>query len=93
MKTIFVNIPCPTKKEATELCESLLKQELCATTKIHENVSLMWKDGEEIKNEEVVLITLKTTDVNVVKIHEFIFKNHSWGNPCIEVVPVINDLC
>ncbi|MFC1653384.1 divalent cation tolerance protein CutA [Patescibacteria group bacterium] len=65
MQAIFVNIPCPTKKEAQKLCKSLLERELCTTTKIHENVNLMWKDKDEIKGEDVVLITLKTSDENI----------------------------
>ena len=93
MEAIFVNIPCPTKKEAIKLCSALLKKELCATTKIHENVHLMWYEDNKVEGEEVVLITLKTTDNHIEAIHKFIFENHSWGNPCIEVVPILRDLC
>lgn len=93
MEAVFVNIPCPTKQEAVQLCRGLLEQDLCATTKIHENVHLMWKDEEGLQGEDIVLITLKTTDQNIQDIHKFIFENHSWQTPCIEVVPVLRDLC
>jgi len=92
MEAVFVNIPCPTKQEAIALCTGLLEKELCATTKIHESVHLMWND-EGIQGEDVVLITLKTTDVNIPQIHSYIYEHHSWGNPCIEVVPILRDLC
>lgn len=92
MQAIFVNIPCPTKKEAIEIGKALLDKELCVTVKIHDNVHLMWK-GEEHKSDDVVLITIKTTDNHIEEIHKFIFSNHSWGDPCIEVVPIIRDLC
>lgn len=93
MEAIFVNIPCPTKEEAVKICSSLLEQELCATTKIHENVNLMWKEDGQVQGEDIVLITLKTTDEQIEQIHRFIFENHSWGDPCIEVVPILRDLC
>jgi len=94
MQAIFVNIPVPTLEEAKKLCHGLLEQDLCVTTKIHSHVHLMWKhEGEKVGGEDVVLITLKTTDENIDKIHKYIFKHHSWGNPCIEVVAILNDLC
>ena len=93
MEAVFVNIPCPTKEEALILCRGLLEKELCATTKIHENVHLMWSEDGKVQGDDVVLITLKTTDINISNIHKFIFENHSWGNPCIEVVPILRDLC
>lgn len=92
MEAIFVNIPCPTKAEAQQLCKQLLEQDLCATAKIHENVHLMYKD-DDVQSDEIVLITLKTTDAQIEQIHQFIFANHSWGDPCIEVVPILRDLC
>lgn len=94
MQAVFVNIPCPTKKEAIKLCKALLEQELCVTTKIHEHVHLMWKyEGKPVGGDDIVLITLKTTDLNVPQIHRYMHEHHSWGNPCVEVVPILNDLC
>lgn len=90
---VFVNIPCPTKKEALILCADLLKRELCGTAKIHDNVHLMYTNSDGIQGDDVVLITLKTIRKNLTDIHEFILKNHSWGTPCIEVVPIISDMC
>lgn len=93
MQVIFVNIPCPTKLEAEKLCRGLLEMELCATAKIHEHVHLMWAKDKKVTGDDIVLITLKTTDLNITKIHRYIHENHSWGDPCIEVVPVFADLC
>lgn len=93
MQAIFVNIPCPTKDEAIKLCTSLLEKDLCTTAKVHENVNLLSKSRGPVVVDEVVLITLKTTDQNIPAIHKFIFENHSWGDPCIEVVAILNDLC
>jgi len=89
---IYVNIPCPTKEEGIRLCSDLLKGELCGTAKVQENVHLMYlEDG--VQGSDVVLLSLKTTRGNLEKIHEYILKNHSWRTPCIEVVPIIADMC
>ena len=89
---IYVNIPCPTREEGIKLCGEMLKQDLCGTAKIQENVHLMWVENG-IQGSDVVIITLKTTKVNLPKINEFILKNHSWVTPCIEVVAIHSDMC
>jgi uncharacterized protein involved in tolerance to divalent cations len=93
IETIFVNIPCPTKKEAKKLCSGLLKKNLCGTAKIFENTHMMWMEKDKIQGEDVVIMVLKTTSKNLMDIHAFILENHSWGTPCIEVVPLVNDMC
>ncbi|HBD02402.1 MAG: CutA1 divalent ion tolerance protein [Microgenomates group bacterium GW2011_GWC1_46_16] len=93
MKPVFINIPCPTKEEAIKLCTGLLEQELCVTTKIYEHVRLMWLEEKKITGDDVVIMTLKTTDINIPKIHRYMAEHHSWGNPCVEVIPIIADLC
>lgn len=92
LDTIFVNIPCPTKEEGIKLCGEMLKQELCGTAKVQQNVHLMWMETD-LQETDIVLMSLKTTKGNLPKIHEYILKNHSWKTPCIEVVPIINDMC
>jgi uncharacterized protein involved in tolerance to divalent cations len=93
MQAIFVNIPCPTKEEAVKLCTSLLELDLCTTAKVHDQVQLLSKSKGPVAVDQIALITLKTTDLNIPAIHKFIFENHSWGDPCIEVVAILNDLC
>ncbi|HCQ31142.1 TPA: hypothetical protein DIU27_02005 [Candidatus Collierbacteria bacterium] len=89
---IIINIPCPTKEEGIRLCAEMLQQELCGTAKIQEGVHLMYvEDG--VQGSDIVLLSLKTTKSNLEKIHEFILKNHSWGTPCIEVLPMLVDMC
>ena len=70
----------------------MLKQELCGTTKIQEGVHLMYVE-EGVQGSDIVLLSIKTTKINLEKIHEFILKNHSWGTPCIEVLPMMVDMC
>ena len=89
---IFVNIPCPSKEEGIKLCGEMLKKELCGTAKIQEKVHLMWLETE-LEEADVVVMSLKTTKANLPKIHEYILTNHSWKTPCIEVVPIISDMC
>ncbi|OGD82807.1 hypothetical protein A2572_02160 [Candidatus Collierbacteria bacterium RIFOXYD1_FULL_40_9] len=39
---IYINIPCPTTKEAQKICCELLEQELCGTAKIYPQVELFY---------------------------------------------------
>ena len=89
---IFVNIPCPTKEEGIKLCTEMLQQDLCGTAKVYDHVTLLYKT-DTVQKDDVVVLSLKTTQINLPKIHEFILKNHSWGTPCIEVVPILSDMC
>lgn len=88
---VIVNIPCPTDEEAKRICDYLLDNELCGTAKILP-MYLMYKD-ERVEGEEVVLMSLKTTKSNLEKIQMYIYENHSWKTPCIEVMPVLRDMC
>ncbi len=88
---VIVNIPCPTDEEAKRICGFLLDNELCGTAKILP-MHLMYKD-ERVEGEEVVLMSLKTTKSNLGKISKYIYENHSWKTPCIEVMPVLRDMC
>ena len=90
---IFVNIPVPTREEGKKLCKELLEKDLCGTAKLHDGVHLMYKEDNKVEGEDINLITLKTTRMKLTDIHEFILKNHSWGTPCIEVVPILADMC
>lgn len=90
---VYVNIPCPTQEEAISLSRELISMDLCGIVKIHDHVHLMYTDGKEVQGDDVVVMTLKTTQGNLQKIQEFITRNHSWGDPCIEVVPIILDMC
>ncbi len=92
MDPIFVNIPCPTKEEGIKLCGEMLKLDLCGTAKIQEGVHLMWME-KDLNGADIVLMSLKTTKMNLPKIQEYILKNHSWGTPCIEVIPIFRDMC
>ncbi len=89
---VIVNIPCPTRKEAEKLCKELLEKELCGTAKVTPTY-LMYPGEKGATGEEVVLMSIKTTKIKVTEIHAFILKNHSWVTPCIEVMPIISDMC
>lgn len=89
---IIINIPCPTKEEAEKLCKELLEKDLCGTAKISPTY-LMYPGPKGVSGENVVLMSLKTTKIKLADIHEYILKNHSWGTPCIEVLPMVTDMC
>jgi uncharacterized protein involved in tolerance to divalent cations len=89
---IIINIPCPTKEEAEKICKQLLEKDLCGTAKIS-STYLMYPGEKGASGEDVFLMSLKTTKIKLADIHAFILKNHSWGTPCIEVTPMLTDMC
>lgn len=90
---IFVNIPCPTKKEAQKLCTALLKKKLCGLVRIYENVHQMYFMEEKVEGDDIVMMHIKTTESNLKDIEAYIYKYHSWGTPCVDVIPIITDHC
>lgn len=93
LNPIIVNIPCPTKEEAEKICKELVSKELCGTAKISA-INLLYPDPKgRVGNESVYLMSLKSTKEKLADIHEYILKNHSWGTPCVEVLPMLTDMC
>jgi uncharacterized protein involved in tolerance to divalent cations len=90
---IYINIHCPTEDEAKELSRQLLEKKLCGTVKITNKVHLMYVMDENLEGEDTALMTIKTTKRHLQDIQSFVLENHSWGTPCIEVVPLIKDVC
>lgn len=71
----------------------MIEKDLCGTAKISKTF-LMYPDPKKgATGEDVVLMSLKTTKIKLADIHEYILKNHSWGTPCIEVIPIVTDMC
>lgn len=91
--SIFVSISCPTLEEARKHCEYLVENDLCGTAKISKDTILYFKGEDGVENDGVFLMTLKSTPENLMKIQKYILENHSWGTPCVEVVPVVGDYC
>ena len=90
---IFVNIPCPSKEEAVKLCTALLEKELCGLVRIYEDVHQMYFMDGKVDADDIVMMHIKTTQDNLKDIEAYIMKNHSWGTPCVDVVPIITDHC
>jgi uncharacterized protein involved in tolerance to divalent cations len=91
-KPVYINIPCPTVEEATSLATHLLSHDLAGTAKISPNTTLMYHDGTT-KSEAVAILNLKSTTSHLTDIQTYIYQNHSWGTPCIEVLPILTDMC
>jgi len=90
---IYINVHFPDMDEAKKLGKKLMEKNLCGTIKMTPKVYLMYNDGEKIEGDDTVLMTIKTTKQNQKDIEGFIYENHSWGTPCIEVLPLIMDHC
>lgn len=90
---IYINVHCPTEEEAKDLSKRLLEEKLCGTVKITRDVNLMYVMDDKLEEEDTVLMTIKTTKKHLKDIQGFIMENHSWGTPCVEVFPIITDVC
>ncbi len=49
--------------------------------------------NEKIEDKMTALMTIKATPAKLKDIVSFITENHSWGDPCIEVIPLMVDQC
>jgi uncharacterized protein involved in tolerance to divalent cations len=90
---VYINIHCPSQKEAKKLSKALLEKKLCGTVKITSDVHLMYIMDEKLEGEDTALMTIKTTTRHVQDIQAFILENHSWGTPCVEIFPLTKDVC
>lgn len=90
---IYINIHCPTVEEAKLLSKAILEKKLAGTIKITPKVHLMYYYEGKFGGDDTALMTIKTTEQHRKDIEAFIYENHSWGTPCVEVFPIINDHC
>lgn len=90
---IYINIHFPTFEEARKIAKELLEKKLAGTIKITPAVHLMYVMNEKTEGDDTFLMTIKTTQVHQKDIEALIYEKHSWGTPCVEVFPIINDHC
>ncbi len=90
---IYINIHFPTIEEAQKIGTELLEKKLAGTIKITPNVHLLYKMEDKVDDDITVLMTIKTTQQHLKEIEAYMYEHHSWGTPCIEVFPIINDHC
>ena len=90
---IFVQIACPTKKEAQKLSAALIERNLCGLVRIYENVHQMYNADRKVDAEDAVMMHIKTTQDNLKDIEAYIMEHHSWGTPCVTALPIITDHC
>ncbi len=90
---IYMNFHCPTLEEAENFARAFFDRELVSTVKIVKDVELFWNDGKETHGTDTVLVVAKTVTRHQDAIEKYILANHSFGTPCIEVVPLSADHC
>ena len=78
------------QEEAINIGEIIVKERLAACSNIISNMkSIYWWEGNLEKDDEAILI-LKTLEKNVDKIIKRVKEIHSYDNPCIIALPVLN---
>ena len=78
------------KEEAQKIGVTLVKERLAACSNIITNMnSIYWWEGEIERDTEAILL-LKTLEEKVEKVISRVKEIHSYDNPCIIALPVLN---
>lgn len=84
---IFVYSTFPSKKEAKEIGERLVRKKLAACINIFSIDSIYsWK--RKITKDKEFAAIIKTKKENFKKIEKYILENHSYDVPCIMEIPI-----
>ena len=84
---IFVYSTFPSKKEAREIGERLVRKKLAGCCNIFPIESIYSWQGKIVKDKEFVAI-IKTKKESFKKVEKFILENHSCDTPCILEIPI-----
>lgn len=84
---IFVYSTFPSKKEAKEIGEGLVRKRLAACINIFPIESIYFWCGKIVKDKEFAAI-IKTKRRNFKKVEKLILENHSYDTSCILEIPV-----
>lgn len=84
---IFIYSTFPSKKDANEIGEKLLREKLAACVNIFPIDSIYSWQKKIVKDNEFAAI-IKTKQENFKKVERFILENHSYDTPCILEIPI-----
>ncbi|MGW2559462.1 divalent-cation tolerance protein CutA [Streptomyces sp. NPDC001514] len=86
---VQVSTATPTREQAVELAQSVVKERLAAGAQIIGPVtSVFWHLGEFGTGEEWQLL-LKTSVERYSALEAHLLKNHPWDNPEVSAVPIV----
>ncbi|MBZ9571106.1 divalent-cation tolerance protein CutA [Methanobrevibacter sp. TMH8] len=86
----LIYVTTSNEEEAMNIGETIVKERLAACSNIiSEMKSIYWWEGNLEKDNESILI-LKTIEENINKIISRIKEIHSYENPCIIALPILN---
>ncbi len=86
----MIYITTSNEDEAVEIGKTMVKNRLAACSNIIKDMkSIYWWNNTIEEDEEAILI-LKTLENNVDKIIKKTKEIHSYDNPCIIAIPIIN---
>ena len=86
----LIYITTSNEKEAMNIGEIIVKERLAPCSNVISDMkSIYWWEGNLEKDTGAILI-FKTLEKNVDKIIERVKKIHSYDNPCIIALPILN---
>ncbi|UUN27040.1 divalent-cation tolerance protein CutA [Streptomyces sp. FIT100] len=87
---VQVSTATPTREQAVQLAQSVVKERLAAGAQIIGPVtSVFWHLGEFGTGEEWQLL-LKTRAERYPELEAHLIKNHPWDNPEVAAVPIVS---
>lgn len=80
---LFFYIPCPDQKTAEKISLILLQEKVAACTNVITGMKSYYWWKSKIESSEEVLLIVKTTSMQKIKLSELIKNNHPYEVPCI----------
>ncbi|OQD58222.1 CutA-like protein [Methanobrevibacter arboriphilus JCM 13429 = DSM 1125] len=87
---VLIYVTTSNEEEAIKIGDLVVKERLAACSNVISNMkSTYWWEGN-LENDNEAILILKTLEKNVENIFDLVSSVHSYDNPCILALPVLN---
>jgi len=87
---VLIYVTTSNEKEAIKIGQLVVKKRLAACSNVISNMkSMYWWEGN-LENDNEAILILKTLEKNIKDIFDLVSSIHSYDNPCILALPVLN---
>ena len=90
MAVNFIYMTAGSKAEAQKIGKALVESRLAACVNILDNMQSIYREKEEIKYDQEVVLIAKTTDSLLSQLIEKVIALHSYDCPCIASLPILD---
>ncbi|MBF0252907.1 MAG: divalent-cation tolerance protein CutA [Candidatus Omnitrophica bacterium] len=86
---VLVYVTTPNMKEAKSIAKKIIDLKLAACCNIYENITSIYRWEGEVQEDNECSIFLKTKKDLFEELKENIIKMHSYDNPCVVMLPIL----